>query len=92
MTAPKAAEVEALVERLRKRAKEDRQCAENNRVVAGLLEPQFAAFNAREEPWNTYAVRMAVDHRNSLKRDEQWADDLDAAVAIILAAHPRKGE
>jgi hypothetical protein len=26
---------------------------------------------------------MAVDHRNSVKRDTRYADDLDAAIALL---------
>lgn len=83
-----ATKTETLIERLLKRAKEDRQCAENSAVVADALSGQMERFESRDEqrPWNTYAVRMAVDHRNSVKRDTQYADDLIEAVAIISKA------
>lgn len=72
-----------IIVRLEKRAEQDRSYAENNTVVADLLETQMALFNAREGQWNTYAVRMAVDHRQSAKKDTQFADDLDAACVIL---------
>ena len=72
-----------LIERLEKRAKEDESCAANNRVIAELLAPQMALFNAREAPWNTYAVRMAVDHETSAKRDERYASDLRTVIALL---------
>jgi hypothetical protein len=73
-----------LSERLRKRALQDAQCAENNRVTADLLQPQLDLFNNRNSTgWNTYAVRMAIDHRRSQERDEQWAKDLTEAAEIV---------
>lgn len=74
-----------LAERLEKRAKQDREYAINSSVVLGLLEPELAKFSAREGPWNTYAVRMAIEHRNSAKRDNAFADDLEAAAASLRA-------
>jgi len=75
----------ALAERLEKRAKKEREIATNNFVVAQLLDPEFAKFEAREGPYNIYAVRMAVDHRNSAKKDAAFADDLEDAAATIRA-------
>lgn len=77
--------LEGLVERLRKRAEQDEAYAENNRAVADALQDQMDHFEARDGRHNTYAVRMAVDHRNGMKRDEQFAADLRQAVAIITA-------
>ncbi len=78
------ANVAALIERLEKRAKEDESCAENSRVVAGLLAPEMAKFKARTDAgWNTYAVRLAVDHQNSIKRDSGYAADLRAVIALL---------
>ena len=74
-----------LADRLEKRAKQEREIAANSAVIVALLEPEFAKFEAREAPWNTYAVRMAVEHRNSVKKDTAFADDLEAAVAILRA-------
>ena len=79
---------EELIARLRKRMEEDRQCAANSKIVADLLQPQMDAFEACDGH-NVYAVRMAVDHRNSVKRDTQYADDLEAAIAL-LASPPAK--
>lgn len=72
-----------LVERLRKRAEEEREIAANSAVVAGLLKPQLDRFTNREPPWNTYAVRVALDHRNSAKKDAEFADDLEEAIRLI---------
>lgn len=71
-----------LLERLEKRAKQDRDYAANNAVVAALLEPEYAKFEARTGH-NLYAVRMQIDHRNSAKRDAAWADDLEQAAEAI---------
>lgn len=74
-----------LIERLEKRAKEDDACADNSRVVADLLLPEVARFNERLAPWNTYAIRMALDHRNSMERDRRYAADLREAIALLRA-------
>ena len=83
-----------LVERLTKRAKEDRQCAANSAIIADLLEPQMALFRASnpDAPWNTYTVRMAVDHANSVKRDTQYAIDLEVAAAELSRLSARVEE
>lgn len=73
-----------LVERLRKRAAEERKIAENNARVAELLSPELALFNAREGH-NIYATRMAIDHRDSAKRDAAFADDLETAADKLTA-------
>lgn len=78
-----------LVERLRKRAAEERQIAENNARVAELLSPELALFNAREGH-NIYATRMAIDHRDSAKRDAAFADDLETAADKLAAALTEK--
>jgi hypothetical protein len=76
------AEVKLLIERLLKRADEDQECADNSAVVASALSGQMDAFHARTGH-NVYAVRMAVDHRNSVKRDSQYAADLREAAALL---------
>ena len=80
-----------IIQRLEKRAKDERSYVENNIVVADLLEPQMALFNAREAPWNTYAVRMAIDHRQEAKKGKQFADDLDA-VCLYIRGHLKISE
>lgn len=77
-----------LATRLEKRAKDERDYAANNTLVAELLQPEFAKWEARKEPFNLYAVRMAVEHRNSAKKDAAFADDLEQAIAIIRAQRP----
>lgn len=47
------------------------------------LEGQMKHFDARDGLHNTYAVRLAVDHRNSMKRDLQYAADLRAALTAL---------
>lgn len=81
-----------LAERLEKRASQDRSYSENNRIVAELLQPQLDRFDARnpDEPWNTYAVRMQLDHRNSAKRDAESADDLEQAASELRALSQRQ--
>lgn len=74
-----------LIERLEKRAEEDEECARNSETVAEALAGELAKFEARDAPWNTYAVRMAVDHRTSAKRDRGLAADLRQAIAILRA-------
>ncbi len=74
---------ETLIERLRKRADEDQQCADNDMVIVDALADQMRLFDERDGGYNTYAVRMAVDHRNSAKRDRQFAADLREAADIL---------
>lgn len=88
---------ETLVERLRRRAKEDQACADNSAVIVDALAGQMKLFNAHEvredgQVWNTYAVRMAVDHQNSVKRDTQYASDLLEAAAEIEALRAARDE
>ena len=82
-----AANAEALFARLRKREDEDRKCAANSQVIVDLLQPQMELFDLRDgaHPWNTYAVRMAVDHQNSAKRDRQYAQDIADVLALASA-------
>lgn len=85
--------VSELVERLEKRAKEDEECAENNRVVADLLSPELAKFNGRDEAgWNTYAVREAVDHRKYMERDSRYATDLREASTTLSTLSTKNAE
>ena len=68
--------------RLLDRAKEDRQCAENNKAVFDAFSEQMRRFESREGH-NVYAVRMAVDHKNGMERDTRYAADLEEAAAEI---------
>lgn len=88
-------DIEKLIERLRKRAKEDRDCAKNAEIVRDLLQPELDRFgNRHDKGWNSYAVRMAVDHRNGAERDNRYADDLEEAIATVerLSAEVRRWE
>lgn len=71
---------EKLVQRLRKYEKEARETAANCEVVAAALAGQIEALEARTGH-NIYAVRLAVDHRNSAKRETQFADDIAAVLS-----------
>ncbi len=71
---------DALIERLRKYEKEARDTAENCEVVAAAFSDQMQALTDCSGH-NVYAVRMAVDHWNSAKRERQLADDLAAVLA-----------
>ena len=72
-----------LIERLRKRAAEDETCAVNNEAVAEAFSDQMRLFEEGRGQHNIYAVRMAVDHRNSAKRDRQYAADLLEAIELL---------
>ena len=80
---PTEADREVLIARLSKRAADDRSYAENNTIVASMLQPQMDAFDRRDGTHNLYAVRLQLDHRNSAKKDMQFADDLEMAIALI---------
>jgi hypothetical protein len=77
-----ASSVSELVERLRKRAKQEREWSANSALVAELLQPEMDKFEARTDH-NIYAVHMAVDHRNDAKKGETFADDLEQAAALV---------
>ena len=76
----------ALVERLRNRAAQEREIAKNSARVAELLAPELVLFKAREGHYNIYATRMAIDHRDSAKKDAAFADDLEIAANKLTAA------
>ncbi|MCY1741174.1 hypothetical protein [Ensifer sp. SL37] len=71
-----------LIDRLRKRAKDDQACADNSKVIVEALADQMRLFDNREGH-NVYAVRMAVDHRSSVERDTRYAADLTEAADRI---------
>lgn len=76
----KAAE---LVERLRKRAEDEREIQRNNEAVAAALQGQIEAFKRGDGTHNTFAVRLGLDHQNCAKRDAGFAADWDAAADMI---------
>jgi len=76
----------ALVERLRNHAAQEREIAKNSARVAELLAPELVLFKAREGHYNIYATRMAIDHRDSAKKDAAFADDLETAADKLTAA------
>lgn len=81
-------EAAELIARLRKRAKEDQACADNSAVIVEALSGQMKLFDDRAGH-NVYAVRMAVDHRNSVRRDTQYAADLTEAADHIETLEAR---
>jgi hypothetical protein len=89
MTSPPTPPGDDLVERLRKRSKLEREIADNSALVFELLQPEFAKFEAREA-FNVYAVRMAVDHKNSAAKDKAFADDLDTLLDRISSLEAEK--
>ncbi len=80
---------DTLVTTLRSYADREREHAENNRIVAELLQPQIDIFNGREKSHNTYAVRLAVEHQSGAARDEAFADELDLAADTIESLNQR---
>lgn len=84
---------DTLVTTLRSYADREREHAENNRVVAELLQPQVDLFDDRYREncpaHNTYAVRMAIDHRSSAARDETFADELNLAADTLESLNAR---
>lgn len=76
--------VMALLDRLRQRAKQEREIAENSKAALALLQPELDRFNAEpREPTNVYVVRLALDHRNSATKDAAFADDLEQAADAL---------
>lgn len=75
-------DIEALIERLEKRATEDESCVENANAVIAALADEMARFEARTGH-NVYAVRLAVDHQSSARKDAQYAADLRTAIAPL---------
>jgi len=73
-----------IVKRLRTRAEKIDVAIANSRVVVDLLKPQMDAFEQRTGH-NIYAVRMAVDHENSIRRDEKETAELREAADTIEA-------
>jgi uncharacterized protein (DUF4415 family) len=72
-----------ITSRLRKRAQEDQECADNSRAVVDAFAEQMRLFEVHDGAHNVYAVRMAVDHKNSMNRDTRYAADLREAADLI---------
>lgn len=85
LTRPASQSDGELLKRLEKYEKEARDMAENCEAVAVAFADQMKAFEDRTGH-NVYAVRMAVDHRNSAKREKQLADDMAAVLARMRGA------
>lgn len=77
------ADLSELIERVEKLAKEADACAVNSKRVVDLLQPELDRFNTRKAPWNTYVVRMAVDHESGARREAQTAADLREVLALL---------
>ncbi|WP_395543413.1 hypothetical protein [Neotabrizicola sp. sgz301269] len=74
-----------LVERLRKRAKDEREIQINNEAVAEALKPQLEAFARRDGSHNTFAVRLGLNHKKCAENDAKLAADWDEAADRITA-------
>ena len=74
-----------LVAWLRKELDAAQDCAANNRIIIDAMADQLNRFEQRDPArlWNTYAVRLAVDHKSGLRREETAIAMITAALAII---------
>ena len=77
-----------LADRLEKQAEKLRGYVQSSLRVVELLQPEMKRFDDPEGPWDTYTVRMSVDHSNSAKKDAAFADDLMQASAILRLSTP----
>lgn len=81
-----------LIERLRNRAKEDRQIQANNEAVATALQGQRLLFDQGfRSQSNTFAVRLGLDYENCAKKDAELAADWEAAADRIEELVKGKG-
>lgn len=72
-----------MLDRLRRRAAEDQECADNSRAVFAALGGQMRLFETRDGAHNVYAVRLALDHKHAMEREDRHAADLREAIAEI---------
>lgn len=72
-----------IVDRLRERAKAERDIQANNTAVANALKPQLEAFERRDGTHNTFAVRLYLEHRDCANHDGELAADWDEAANVI---------
>ena len=72
-----------IVERLLTRAERLKKQNFSCQRICDLLAPEMAKFDARDAPWDTYTVRMAVDHQSSIRTQQKEIDDLTEAANEI---------
>lgn len=72
-----------IVERLRRRALKLRGYIASSQRVADLLAPEMEKFRTRDEPWDTYTVRLSVDHQSSIRTQTKEAEEYDEAADLI---------
>lgn len=68
---------------LTKMAEDRRKWAESCKITNSYLQPEKDKFDTREAPWDTYTVRVYVDHMNEIRKHEREAADLEAAVELL---------
>lgn len=74
-----------IVERLRAQERKSRDVVANCAAVTEALSEQLEHFERRDpdRPWNTYAVRVAVDHQSSARTEAKLADTIAEAATLI---------
>lgn len=78
-------DTQELIDRIKARAKAEREIQRNNETVASALAPQLEAFERRDGSHNTYALRLMLDHQSCAKRDAQLAADWDDAASTLAS-------
>jgi len=73
-----------LVERLRERAEKIRGHIKSSQLIVDLLQPEMDKFEARTGH-DLYTVRMAVDHKSSIRTQAKELADLDETITRIKA-------
>lgn len=72
-----------IVERLRERALKIRGYIASSQRVVDLLAPEMEKFKTRDEPWDTYTVRLSVDHQSSIRTQTKEAEEYEEAADLI---------
>lgn len=71
-----------LIQRLKDRLKEDLECARNNEATFQTMKPEVDKWDA-QQPCNLYVVKLAFDHLTNLRKDRQYASDLEKVIEIL---------
>ena len=82
-------DVAGLVERLRERAQKIRGYIASSQMVVDYLAPEMKKFENREAPWDTYTVRMSVDHQSSIRRQSKEACEYEEAADALTTLSAR---
>lgn len=72
-----------LADKIEARAKRIRGYIASSQRVVELLAPEQAKFDARKAPWDTYTVRISVDHMSSIRTQTKEAEELEAVVIAL---------